>query len=222
MYGSGTPIDIVDGNSLWRGTDRTNGFLMRSVDGRVPALTEGFSKLVMATNHALYTEGVVPWGNGLWLDRDIIATSPHTLKCARPTKSLFAGVLKFEQGWQTGNPVKNWGLPLYSRGTVIRNGLVGYKVAKVSNASVANYIGYLQGDPSKDINTIRSTYEDWVALFAGLTESTQGLGLFFELTTGFPIVMSYTLASPPASPVFAGKAKIFEPENQTIYFDINV
>jgi hypothetical protein len=250
MYGPGTPIDIADGNKLWSGSDRTNGFLMRSVDGRIPALEESFAKALAKADNPLFADGVLPWGNALWLDLASIHTQPHTVHAEKPAKAKIAGVVKFEQGWRTGNPVQNWGLPLYSRGTVIRDGLVGYKVAMNSVADPENYLAYLRGDESKDASSVRTTYDMWVdALRSGADRSN--LALFFSQTSGFPVVLVATpydvLGGAPGTTYskddfdgltdltgfavrteaigglsFGGMAKVFEPENKAIYFDLKL
>jgi hypothetical protein len=247
-HGSGTPIDIADGNKLWSGTDKTNGFLMRSVDGRIPALEESFAKALSGAANPLFDDGIIPWGNALWLDLSLIHTQPHTVHAEKPTKALIAGVLKFEQGWRTGNPVQNWGLPLYSRGTVIREGLVGYKVALNGSGDPEDYLDYLRGDESKDVLSVRTVYEDWVDALR-IADDGSKLGLFFENTSGFPVVAvvspSDVLSGAPGSTydkaefaqkrlpaevagafvsglTFGGLAKVFEPENKAIYFDLKL
>jgi hypothetical protein len=249
-YGSGTPIDIADGSKLWGGTDKTNGFLMRSVDGRIPALEESFAKALAGASNPLFDSGVLPWGNALWLDLATIHTQPHTVRAEKPAKAKIAGVLKFEQGWQTGNPVQNWGLPLYSRGTVIRDGLVGYKVALNRSADPEDYLSYLRGDESKDNATIRTTYEEWVDALRAADDGSN-LGIFFDKTSGFPVVavvppVGVLSGSPGATydqgdftqslllagaaftealldgVVFGGMAKVFEPENKAVYFDLKL
>jgi hypothetical protein len=250
-YGAGTPIDITDSKKVWRGGDRTNGFLMRNVDGRVPALKEGFAKAVIGNANILLDPYVIPWGNALWTNVEHIAFQPHTIYAQKPDVSWLQGVLSFEQGWQTGNPVQNYGLPPYSRGTVIRKGYVGYKVALVPGVNiddnVADYLSFLQGDVSKDVSAVRSVYADWMDMLRVSQEGSR-LGLFFENTTGFPVVAvvpggEQVLAGTPGAaynqadfsqvtvsgsvPVLAGAsfggfAEILEPENEAIFFDINL
>jgi hypothetical protein len=224
MYGSGTPIDIADGDKLWRGTDKTNGFLMRNSDGRIPALEESFSRLVIAAANPLFNEGVIAWGNGLWLDTSSVKTKPHTMRGEKPAVGSLVGVLKFEQGWQTGNPVKNWGLPLYSRGTIVREGLVGYKVSYKHGGSLDDYTAYLRGDPEKDDPAVRLTYDEWMDMWESGADNTK-LALFFHVESGFPVV--YPVVPVGYDPVlsdcvFAGYAKVWEPENQAIYFDLKL
>jgi hypothetical protein len=247
-YGVGAPLDISDGKKLWSGDDKTNGFLMRSVDGRIPALEESFSKLVLAVANPMFDDGVVPWGNALWLDLANIDTQPHTMHGEKPTLARIAGVLKFDQGWQTGNPVQNYGLPLYSKGALIRNGLVGYKVSLAVGADVEDYAAYLTGDSSQDVPATRTTYAEWVA---ALKTGPDGgnLAIFFENTSGFPLVtvvseamrsaealvgspgttysqadfstVAVSLGNPVlAGHTFGGYAKVFEPENKAVFFDL--
>jgi hypothetical protein len=223
---------------------------MRSVDGRIPALEESFAKALAGATNPLFDDGVLPWGNALWLDLTHIDTQPHTVHAEKPTKAKIAGVLKFEQGWQTGNPVQNWGLPLYSRGTVIRDGLVGYKVALNSSADPEDYLSYLRGDESKDVDSVRTTYKEWMDALR-IADDGSNLGLFFEAASGFPVVavvspVSVLSGAPGAAYaqgdfaqerlaigvavfgaafdglVFGGMAKVFEPENKAIYFDLKL
>jgi hypothetical protein len=218
---------------------------MRSVDGRIPALEESFASLKAGATNPLYDDGVIPWGNAVWLNLATMKTSPHTVIAEKPAAARLAGVLKFEQGWQTGNPVQNWGLPIYSRGTLIRDGFVGYKIAMKAGGNPDDYLACLKGDDSKDVPAVRTVYDDWVTAMQGATSSDL-LCLFFHNATGFPIVAvagttKSVLAGTPSSSyavgdfsqavvkvapelsgaTFGGYAKIFEPENQAIYFEIN-
>lgn len=246
-YGVGAPIDIADGASLWQGSDKTNGFLMRSVDGRIPSLEEGFANAVASAANPLFDDGLIPWGNALWLDVARIDTQPHTMHAESPAAPRLTGVLKFNQGVRTGNPVQNWGLPLYSKGTVIRDGLVGYKVAMEKDADPEDYLAYLKGDASKDASAVRLTYADWMEQYKAQAQGVE-MGLFFENASGFPAVIfvdrsSVTaLAGTPGATysqgdftsvrasgvvavagfTFGGWAKVFEPENQAVYFEIKL
>jgi hypothetical protein len=223
---------------------------MRSVDGRIPALEESFAKALTDAANPLFDDGVIPWGNALWLNLAAIHTQPHTVHAEKPEKAKIAGVLKFEQGWQTGNPVQNWGLPLYSRGTVIRDGLVGYKVALNGGGDPEDYLSYLRGDESKDVASTRTTYKEWMDALR-LADDGSNLGLFFEVSSGFPVVAvvspTSVLSGVPGSTyddgdftqtmialsaafsgaalgglVFGGMAKVFEPENKAVYFDLKL
>jgi hypothetical protein len=238
-YGAGTPIDISDPKKVWRGSDKTNGFLMRNVDGRVPALKEGFAKAVIGNANPLLDPYVIPWGNALWIAPANIDTQPHTVYAQKPAaKSWLQGVLSFEQGWQTGNPVQNYGLPPYSRGTIIRKGYVGYKTAMAAGGDPDDYLAYLQGDTSKDTGTVRTLYTDWMAELKAAADGLR-LALFFDDTSGFPVVSAVSVTgelldaggSPvgivPVVPVlagatFAGLAEVLEPENTAVYFSIDL
>jgi hypothetical protein len=223
---------------------------MRSVDGRIPALEESFARAEAAAAHPLFDEGVIPWGNALWLDLSHMDTQSHTVHAEKPALGKITGVLKFDQGWQTGNPVQNYGLPLYSRGTIVRSGLVGYKVALAPGATMDDYLAYLMGDSTKDVVATRLVYEDWVnSLKSG--PDAANLGIFFENTSGFPLVIKVSggmqaavvLSGSPGStynqadftnvavslgtPVldgytFGGYAKVFEPENKAVFFELNL
>jgi hypothetical protein len=200
---------------------------MRNVDGRVPALKEGFASAVIGNANLLIDPYVIPWGNALWVNIANVDTQPHTVLAQKPAaKAWLQGVLSFEQGWQTGNPVQNYGLPPYSRGTIVRKGYVGYKVALVPGATAdenaADYLAYLQGDASKDVNTVRSLYADWMAALKAATDGFR-LALFFEDTSGFPIVAAIDAASPVLTgATFSAFAEVLEPENETIFFSIDL
>ena len=220
-YGSGMPLDVSNMEHLWKGKGKTNGFLMRSVDGRIPALQLPIGRMYVGTTNVLSDDGVIPWGNALWRNNGTIDVSPGSLHAEKMEKGELVGVLKFNQGWQAGNPVQPWGLPSYSKGTVVGKGLVGYKAALASEAAISEYLDFLKGKADADDDGVRTTYKDWVAsLKAGAVGSK--LGLYFHNETGFPMVM---VVSNPASPsvnyaTFAGFAVIFEKEHEAVFFDI--
>jgi hypothetical protein len=223
-YGPGTPIDIADQNKLWGGSDKTNGFLHRNVDGRIPALRESWSRIIIDPANPLYTDNAVTWGNGFWYDLANIDTQPHALHAEKPATSQFAGILLFEQGRQTGNPILPYGLPAYSTGTLVRLGEIGYKTALFSLGVADDYYAYLKGDASKDVPTVRSTFKDWLALLKAAADGSK-LGLFFDNNSGFPyvaVVAAASLANPTvAGATFGGFATIVEPENEAIFFHIH-
>ena len=222
-YGVGSPIDITDQSKLWGGTSKTNGFLMRSVDGRIPALEESFARCVIGATSPMFDSMVVPWGNALWVDMSTVDTEPHVIQSVKPADAFFVGVLKFEQGVQTGNPIQPYGLPPFTRGTVIRKGYVGYKTSMPAVGIETDYTGYLLGDETKDVDTARSTYGEWMDILKAGADGDR-LGLFFGNDSGFPIVslvLAANIASPTlANATFGGFAEIFEPENEAIYFDV--
>jgi hypothetical protein len=214
----------MDISKPWRGSDRTNGFLMRNVDGRIPALKEGSARAVIGAANPVFTEMVLVWGNGLWVDQANIDTQPHTLHAEAPaTKPWLQGVVAFDQAWQTGNPVQNYGVPPYSKWDLVRKGYVGYKQAMYAVGKEDDYLAYLQGDTSQDVPAVRTVYPDWMAVLkAGAAGSR--LGLFFGNDSGFPLVSLVAAGSAPtlANATFAGFAEIFEPENAAIFFDIQL
>lgn len=227
----GTPLTINAAN-VWRGQDRTNGFVMKNIDGRIPALKESFSRLNIGAASVLYAPGVVPFGNALFRDNAVIDVSPGAVQSDKPTKARFQGVLQFEQGIQTGHPVQNWGIMTFSKGTLVRKGLVGYKQAMTAvlatpAAQEANYLALLGGDKAKDVVATRTTYAEWIAAQKAGADGDK-LGLFFANTSGFPIVqlvLAANINNPTAGftnggVTFGGWAEIFEKENQAIYFDI--
>jgi hypothetical protein len=222
-YGSGMPLDVSNLETLWKGTDKTNGFLMRSVDGRIPALQLPIGRMSIDAAGTLVDDGLIPWGNALWRDNGNIDTKPGTAYAEKPAKGEFIGVLKFNQGWQAGNPVQPWGIPVYSKGVIVNKGLVGYKTAMAAVGEEANYLSYLKGVAAQDVDTVRTTYNLWVAALKAAAAGSK-LGLFFGDDSGFPIVSAVLAAniSAPAltSATFAGFAVVYEREHEAVFFDI--
>jgi hypothetical protein len=220
--GPGAPLSITQ-NNVFRGQDKTNGFLMRNADNRIPALVEGFSKLNVGAGHVLYTDGAVPWGCGLWRDTGTIDTAPGAVHASKPTKGWFVGALKFEQGQQTGHPVQGWGIPTFSRGSLVRRGLMGYKVTMAAVGKEVEFLAYLKGDKAQDIAATRKLYEDWIAAFKAGADGDR-LALFFATASGFPIITMVPVANigapTLANAVFGGWVEVLEPENQAVYVDL--
>jgi hypothetical protein len=227
-YTPGTPIRIGGFDRLWKGGVKTNGILMRSVNGRIPALVEGYSRIVVGSSNVLYTPDVVPWGNALWREVNEVDTRPGVRYTQAPSvKPSIVGVFEFNQGWQASNPVQPYGMPSYSTGTIVRKGLVGYEHAMTGVSQAAAYLKYIQGDESAsvDVNTVRTLYADWMTAWKGAAAGAK-LGLFFDNATGFPVV-SVVLAANLANPtltgcVFGGYAEVLAKEHERVYFEINL
>jgi hypothetical protein len=218
-YGPNTPLDI-SAESLWRGQDKTNGFVMKG--DRIPVLAESFAKLSIGNSNPLLDPYVVTWGNGLWRDLAQIDTQPGTVRAEKPAKGVLVGILAFEQGWQTGQPVQNYGLPPYSRGKLIRKGLVGYKIALAVGGNVDDYLAYLKGERSTAAKAAVTFYKNWVTAWKGGADGSR-LGIFFENTSGFPIVNVVAAGTPTlAGATFAGYGEVLEVENDAVFFDINL
>jgi hypothetical protein len=225
-YGQGLPIDVGNLNKLYGFEQpRTNGFLMKNVDGRVPAIKLPVGRFYIDPASVLADDGALPWGIGMWRDIATCATKPGAVHAEKPEKGVFIGVLKFNQGWQAGNPVVPWGAPVYSKGTVINKGPVGYKHAMFAVGQEENYLAYLKGDGSQDVDTVRSTYAMWMEAYKAADDGAR-LGIFFANDSGFPIVAvvaAGNLADPTlADATFGGFAlDEFQPENSAVYFNIN-
>jgi hypothetical protein len=223
-YGQATPLQINQ-NSVWKGRDRSNGFVMRNADGRVPAITEGFTRLGIGASNVLYPVGAVPYGNALFRDTNQIDTAPGLVFTDKPTKSWFVGILEFEQSNQTGNPILNWAKQLFQRGNLVRSGYVGYKQTMVYGNNQAHYLDLLTNglNSTYDTTATRLIYADMVAAFKAGADGDR-LGLFFDTASGFPIakmVVAANLAAPLTGltgVVFAGYAEIFEKENEAVIF----
>lgn len=227
FYGAGAPLQI-DQNSIWKGRDRSNGFVMRAVDGRIPAVKEGFTRLGIGASNVLFTDAAVPYGNGLFRDRAQQVTAPGMVYTDKPTKAKFVGILEFDQANQTGNPILGWGKQSFQRGKLVRSGLVGYKQTFVYGGVQANYLLLLKNGlrSAQDVNTVRLIYSDWAALQAAGAAGDR-LGLFIDNASGFPIakmVLAANLAAPltgTTGVTFAGWEAIWEPENETVFFNIS-
>jgi hypothetical protein len=225
-YMSGMPLDIGSPDRLWKGGVKTNGILMRAVNGRIPSLVEGYSRIVVDPANVLYEPDVIPWGNGLWREVDEIDTRPGARHAQAPSvKPSLVGIFEFNQGWQASNPIQPFGMPSYSTGTVIRQGLVGYEHAMTDADQAADYLKYIKGDAAQNIPAVRTLYADWVASWKAAAAGSK-LGLFFENESGFPVV-SVVLAASLSAPVltgctFGGFAEVFAKEFERIYFDVRL
>ncbi len=193
---------------------------MRNVDGRIPALKEGYSKLVVGGGSVLFADGAVPFGNGLWRDAGNIDVSPGGAYADKPAKAVFAGALQFDQALQTGHPVLGWGLQLYMKGTLVRQGLVGYKQTMTAVGQEANYLALLKGDSTKDVGTVRKVYADWVASLKAAADGSR-LALFYANASGFPImavIVAANMGHPSlANATFGGWVEVMEVENQAVF-----
>lgn len=222
-FGPGTPLDVSNLEALYRGGNKTNGFLMRNADGRIPALQLPVGRFAIDAANALYGADIIPWGNGLWGDLTSIDTRPGLTHAEKPTVGRFIGVLKFNQGWQAGQPVQPNGLPSYSKGTIIAKGPVGYKTAMAAVGKEEEYFAYLNGDTAQNAAGTRTTWKEWVAAYKAASDGDK-LGIFFGNDSGFPIVSVVAKASLAAPTLtgatFAGFAIVFEKENEAVIFDI--
>ena len=224
-YSSMLPMDIGNPARLWKGGLRTNGILMGNVNSRVPAITEGFSRLVVDSTNPLHTRNVMTWGNGLWMDMNEVDTRPgvrHGQAPLAPGKPVLIGVFQFNQGWQASNPIQPYGMPLYSTGNVIRTGLVGYGTAMTHGANPEHYMMYLEGDSTYDDPAVRTVYSDWVTAWKN-EASVSRLALFFHNLSGFPVVAPTSASLPaPTGCTFAGHFKVLAQEHERVYFDIDL
>jgi hypothetical protein len=227
-YMPGMPMDIGSPERLWKGGVRTNGILMRAVNGRIPSLVEGYSRIVVDAASVLYVPDVIPWGNALWRDVGEIDTSPGVRHAQAPLgKPSIVGIFEFNQGWQASNPIQPYGMPSYSTGSIIRKGLVGYEYAMTDTDQANKYLKYIQGDTDTAVNTntVRTLYNDWTAAWKASAAGSK-LGIFFDDLSGFPVV-SVVLAADLAAPelagcTFGGFAEVFAKEFGRVYFDIQL
>jgi hypothetical protein len=195
---------------------------MRNVDGRIPATKESSSRNIVGASNVLAAAGVIPYGNGLWQDLTTMASGPGLINAEKPTVGRLIGIMEFNQGWQTGHPVQNWGIPTFGRADIIRSGYVGYKVSMTAVGQEANYLAYLQGDRAMDVVGVRQTYTEWLAAYSAAGDGAK-LGLFFGNASGFPImavVPFANIANPTlAGATFAGFVMTFENENEAVFVE---
>jgi hypothetical protein len=224
IYGDGTPLTI-GGELLYSGKDRTNGRLILNADGNLSWLRQGASSFNMSASNPNFADGFIPWGSGLWRDTSLMTTAPGRVQADKPTKSVFCGVLQFNQSFQTGNPLASYGMPTYMSMMMISRGLVGYKHAMTSTSVGANYLTYLkQGyGGTQDVPATRTVFSNWMTMLAAANDGDV-LGIFFCNTNGAPIVAVVPVASQGnptlAGATFGGFAEVYEPENEMIQFAI--
>ena len=247
--GPGMPLDVSNLETLWKGSNKTNGFLMRNSDGRLPALQLPIGRMYVDAANVLSDDGLIPYGNALWRDNALIDTRPGAVHAEKPVKGEFIGVLKYNPGWSAGNPVQPWGVPVYSKGVLVAEGLVGYKTAMTAVGGEAAYLKYLKGDTAQDIAAVRTVYADWAAALKAAAAGTK-LALFFDDASGFPLVVvvasggaavqvltgtpgstysqsDFSQVSVPQGGVpvltgasFAGFASVFEKEHGAVFFKL--
>lgn len=202
---NGIPLSLT-GSNIWRGGNLTNGKILFA--NGVPHLETGYSGLVIST--ALQTEldaagniGV-PFGNAVWYNRNLKASEPSKIYAGIPTAAgavpKFAGILAYDAGLASGQPVANNGVQPHNKGKLIKHAYVHYKTGK--NAALAAELKYV------DVN-----------------DAT--MMLFFELATGDPVFAAPTGNGADGTPtlancVFGGKIVMLYPENQSILVEINV
>ena len=224
-FGPGSPLDTSNLVALFKGMNKTNGFLMRNVDSRVPALVQPIGRMSIGDANVLSDDGVVPYGNGLWRDIPTMATRSGIAYAQKPAAGFIAGVLNFNQGWQAGHPVMPHGIPSYSKGEIITKGLVAYKTAMAGVGQEEEYLAYLKGDATQNIPAARTTYTEWMTMLAAGGDGAK-LGLFIANDSGFPVVVTVAAANQAAPTLtgatFAGFGIVFERENEAVFFDINL
>jgi len=224
-FGPGSPLDISNLTALFRGVNKTNGFLMRNVDNRVPALVQPIGRMSIGNANVLSDDNVIPFGNGMWRDIPTMATRSGVAHAQKPAQGFLAGILNFNQGWQAGHPVQPHGIPAISKGEIITKGLVAYKTAMTAIGREEEYLEYLKGVAAQNIPATRTTYTEWMTMLAGGGDGAR-LGLFLANDSGFPVVQvvsAANLANPTLTGgTFAGFGIVFERENEAIFFDINL
>lgn len=202
---SDIPLSLT-GNNIWRGSNLSNGKLLFA--NGVPHLEVAYSKLTIST--ALQTEldaaGTIgaPFGNAVFYDRNVRSTAPNAVTAGIPTASgavpKFAGVLAYDAGLASGQPVANSGVQPMNKGKLIKFGFVHYKYGKAS-----------------DLTTVLK--------YAGINDAT--MVLFFQNATGDPVFAAPTSYASDGTPVLAnctygGKIVQLYPEQGSVLVEINV
>ena len=201
----GIPLSLT-GSNIWKGGNKSNGKILYA--NGVPHLETGYSALVIST--ALQTEldaagdiGV-PFGNAVWYNRNLKATEPSKIYAGIPTAAgavpKLAGILPYDAGLASGQPVANTGYQPHNQGKLIKHAYVHYKTGK--NAALNATLAY-----------------------ADVNDAT--MMLFFELATGDPVFAAPTGNGADGTPtlancVFGGKIVMLYPEDQSILVEINI
>lgn len=202
---SGIPLSLT-GSNIWRGGNLSNGKILFA--NGVPHLETSYSSLAIST--ALQTEldaaGAigVPFGNAVWYDRNLKATEPSKIYAGVPTAGgavpKFAGILAYDAGLASGQPVANNGVQPHNKGKLIKHAYVRYKKGK--NATFAAELKYDDIDDAT-------------------------MALFFQNATGDPVFAAPTGNAADGTPTlanatFGGKIVMLYPEDQSVLVEINV
>ncbi|MBP9044000.1 MAG: hypothetical protein KBG49_10965 [Spirochaetes bacterium] len=220
----------VAGSRVWKGDELTNGFLMRNADGRVPAITQ--SGIITLNTNSLYASDMtIPFGCGVFRRLNLVNSSKQEVNNFVVDKQGgaalgFAGIIKYEQGWAESNPIKNWGVPAYSKFTLIVKGIVGFKYfALVENdeADFASFFAFIKGDKTKRANV--EGYAEVLAKWQLASATTTNIHVYLAFSTANGMPLAYISdrnnVTPPFNDLFTvGRAVLFEPENETIYFEL--
>lgn len=209
---SGIPFDL-SGNNIWRGPNKSNGQLMLLHNYH---LKVSYSKLIVTA--ALQAEltaagtNVVPFGNGVFYDRNLKATAPNTVYAGIPVAAgavpRLAGVITYDAAMDSMQPVNVGGVLPSNKGTIVKRGFVRYKTAKaaVGGAAIA---------------------------YAGIDDAT--MYLFIENATGDPIfsvpdsmgtidaATEVILDGKPqlADATYAGKIVNLYPEDESVLVELD-
>jgi len=218
----------VAGSRVWKGDELTNGFLMRNADGRVPAITQ--SGIITLSTHSLYVSDMtIPFGCGVFRRLDLVNSSKQEVNNFvvddQDTTALgFAGIIKYEQGWAESNPIKNWGVPAYSKFTLIVKGIVGFKYfVKQSTGDFESFFAFMKGDKSKRANVegYAEILAKWQTASAAMTNTHVYLAVSTANGMPFAYISDRNTFTQPFDDFFTvGRAVLFEPENETIYFEL--
>jgi hypothetical protein len=218
----------VAGSRVWKGDELTNGFLMRNADGRVPAITQS-GIITLNTNSSYASDMTIPFGCGVFRRLNLVNSSKQEVNNfvvddQGSTVLGFAGIIKYEQGWAESNPIKNWGVPAYSKFTLIVKGIVGFKYfVNQSTVDFESFFDFMKGDKTK-----RSNIEGYAEILtrwqeASATMPNTHVYLAFSPANGMPIayISDRNNFTQPFDKLFTvGRAVLFEPENETIYFEL--
>jgi hypothetical protein len=217
----------LSGQGVWRGLDKSNGVLM--IGDAVPRVTTSFQRIVLTP--ALVALGLdgVPIGSGLWYDDNRKVQEPAVVHTGFPTASgaipRFAGILKHEQGVQTGFPMNDAGSPYgtllqpHMKGTLIKFGFVWYKTGLDENGTAIDYTGV-----TRDMSLFVANDTGLPVFAAGTGADGITLPNLSAATTVADLVTALSnlnLASKGGNPelanaTYVGRVVHLEPENEGI------
>lgn len=198
---NGIPIGLAS-PAIWKGTNKSNGQLMPIRDYY---LEVGYSGLVItAALQAELTaagETGVPFGNGLFYDRNIKASAPNKVYAGYPTAAgnvpKLAGIMAYDQAIASLQPAAAKGVQPHNKGKIIKRGFVRYKTGKAAAGGAA-------------------------VAYADINDAT--MVMFVENSTGDPVFAvptSYTNGVPVlANCTYVGKIVQLYPEDESVLVEL--
>lgn len=188
---AGIPLSLATPN-IWRGTNKSNGQLefLHTNHVAVSYSSLVISSALQAELTAASAEGV-PFGNGLFYDRNLKATLPGKVYAGIPTAvgavPKLAGVLAYDAALASMQPVASRGVQAYNKGTIVKRGYLRYKSGKAAAAGAT--IEYDAIDDTTMKFFIENSTGDPV--FAAPTAVTNGVPVLANCTYAGKIIHLY-------------------------------